>query len=320
MDPWPIANCKTGSPAMRVFILKRLGLAVMVALFVSLVSFLMLRAAGDPAIAIAGEGATEVDIEFIRVQYGFDRPLALQYGSWLAGAVRGDLGVSTYFSTPVTSLLARHLPITITLGGCALVFTIVLSVPLGMLAALYPNTAMDRSALMLSVSGQAMPNFWLALVLIVVFSVWFPVLPSSGNETWRHFILPTVVLGFYATPAVMRLTRSGMLEVLRADYIRTARAKGLSPTTIMVKHALRNAVLPVVSLATVQFGYMLGGSIIIESIFALHGVGQLAWESIARADLPMIQAIVLVLSLIYVLLNLLGDLINAWLDPRIRVT
>lgn len=305
---------------MQIFILKRIGLAFLVALFVSFLSFMMLRAGGDPAIAMAGEGASEADIEFIRVQFGFDRPVMVQYFDWLFGALRGDFGESTYFSSTVAELIAERLPTTLKLGVASLIFAVLLAVPLGMIAAVYPNSLIDRTALAVSVLGQALPNFWFALMLIVVFSVWWPLLPPSGNTTWQHFIMPTVVLGYYATPAIMRLTRSGMLDVLRSDYIRTARAKGLSPLQVVGKHAMRNAVLPVVSLSTVQFGYMLGGSIIIESIFALHGIGQLAWESISRADLPTVQAIVLVLSLIYVGLNLAGDLLNALLDPRIRVT
>ena len=305
---------------MLTFILKRFGLAFLVALFVSLISFLMLRAAGDPAIAMAGEGASQADIEFIRIQFGFDRPLMTQYFDWLYGALRGDFGTSTYFSSPVSELVTERLPVTLKLGLASLVFALFLAIPLGILAAVYPNSIIDRAALVLSVLGQALPNFWFALILIVVFSVLWPLLPPSGNSSWMHFIMPTIVLGYYATPAIMRLTRSGMLDVLRSDYIRTARAKGLFPIQILVKHAMRNAILPVVSLSTVQFGYMLGGSIIIESIFALHGIGQLAWESISRADLPTVQAIVLILSLIYVGLNLAGDLINAWLDPRIRVS
>lgn len=304
---------------MTIYILKRLGLAFLVALFVSLASFLMLRAAGDPAIAMAGEGASATDIEYIRERFGFDRPLPIQYLDWLTSAMTGDFGQSTYFPDPVSALIAERLPVTMTLGVCALTFSLLLAVPLGVLAAVRPNSLIDRMALVVSVLGQALPNFWFALILILVLSVWFPLLPPSGNESWHHFVMPTLVLGYYSTPAVMRLTRSGMIEVLQADYIRAAHAKGLAPTRIMFKHALRNAIIPVVSLAAVQFGYMLGGSIIIESIFALHGIGQLAWESISRADLPTVQAIVLVVSMIYVLLNLAGDLLNAWLDPRIRI-
>lgn len=304
---------------MTIYILKRLALAFLVALFVSLASFLMLRAAGDPAIAMAGEGASAADIEYVRQQFGFDRPLIVQYLDWLTSAMTGDFGQSTYFPSPVSALIAERLPVTLTLGVCALGFSLLVAVPLGVLAAVRPNSPIDRMALVVSVLGQALPNFWFALILILVLSVWFPLLPPSGNESWRHFVMPTLVLGYYSTPAVMRLTRSGMIEVLQADYIRAAHAKGLAPARIMFKHALRNAIIPVVSLAAVQFGYMLGGSIIIESIFALHGIGQLAWESISRADLPTVQAIVLVVSMIYVLLNLAGDLLNAWLDPRIRI-
>lgn len=304
---------------MTIYILKRLALAFLVALFVSLASFLMLRAAGDPAIAMAGEGASAADIEYVRQQFGFDRPLIVQYLDWLTSAMTGDFGQSTYFPSPVSALIAERLPVTLTLGVCALGFSLLVAVPLGVLAAVRPNSPIDRMALVVSVLGQALPNFWFALILILVLSVWFPLLPPSGNESWRNFVMPTLVLGYYSTPAVMRLTRSGMIEVLQADYIRAAHAKGLAPARIMFKHALRNAIIPVVSLAAVQFGYMLGGSIIIESIFALHGIGQLAWESISRADLPTVQAIVLVVSMIYVLLNLAGDLLNAWLDPRIRI-
>lgn len=289
------------------------------ALFVSFATFLMLRVAGDPAIAMAGEGATAADIEYIRQRFGFDRSLLAQYLDWFGKAVSGDFGRSTYFSASVATLLAERLPVTLTLGVCALSLSIAVGLPLGVVAAVRPNSLIDRLALTFAVLGQAVPNFWFALMLIVVLSVWFPVLPPSGNETWLHFIMPTLVLGYYSMPAIMRLVRSGMLETLGTDYIRTARAKGLAWPRILFRHALRNAVIPVVSLSAVQFGYLLGGSIIIESIFALHGIGQLAWESIARADLPTVQGIVLVLSMIYVLLNLAGDLLNAWLDPRMRV-
>lgn len=194
-----------------------------------------------------------------------------------------------------------------------------LSIPLGVAAAVRPNSLIDRFALLVSVIGQAMPSFWFGLILIVVFAVNLGWVPVSGSNSWRHFILPTIVLGYYATPAIMRLTRAGMLEVLRSDYIRTARAKGMRPGKVLFKHALRNAVIPVVGLAAVQLGFMLGGSVIVESIFALNGAGFLAFESISRNDFPVVQALILIFSLIYVLLTLLADLLNAWLDPRIRV-
>jgi peptide/nickel transport system permease protein len=301
------------------FFLKRLGLAALVALTVSLISFSLLFLAGDPAVALAGEGATELDIQSIRERYGFDRPVAAQYVSWLAGALSGNLGESYYFKTPVVDLVVEKLPITMGLGLSAITFAILLSIPLGVAAAVRPNSLIDRAALFISVIGQAMPSFWFGLILIVVFAVNLGWVPVSGSDSWRNFILPTIVLGYYATPAIMRLTRAGMLEVLRADYIRTARAKGLRPGKVLFKHALRNAVIPVVGLAAVQLGFMLGGSVIVESIFALNGAGYLAFESISRNDFPVVQALILVFSLIYVLLTLLADLLNAWLDPRIRV-
>ncbi|WP_193187209.1 ABC transporter permease [Nisaea sediminum] len=304
---------------MLVYTLKRLFIAFLVALTVSLITFSLTYVAGDPATAIAGEAATEADIEYIRELYGFDRPILIQYAEWFLNAMQGDFGQSFYFKLPVADILFDRLPISMTLGVCAITFAIVLSIPLGVLAAMRPNSILDRLALGISVVGQAMPSFWFALVLIVVFAVEYQILPTTGSDTWQHFILPTIVLGYYATPAIMRLTRTGMLEVLGSDYIRTARAKGLPQHVVLFKHALRNAVIPVVSLAAVQFGFMLGGSIVIESIFALHGAGYLAWESIGRNDLPVVQAVVLIFSLFYIVLTFLSDLLNAWLDPRIRV-
>lgn len=303
---------------MAQFILRRLLLALLAAFAVSLVSFAMTRLAGDPAIAMAGDSASAADVDFIRRSYGFDRPMIVQYGDWIAGALKGEFGQSYYFRRPVAELIADRLPTTMKLGVCALLFALALAIPLGVVAAVHPNSWIDRAALALAVFGQALPSFWFSLMLIVVFGVFWPLLPPSGSDTWRHFVLPTVVLGYYAAPAIMRLTRSGMSEVLAADYIRTARAKGLLPARVIFKHALRNAVIPVVSLAAVQFGFMLGGSVVIETVFAVRGTGLLAWESISRSDYPTVQAIVLVFSLLYVSLTLLADLLNAWLDPRIR--
>jgi peptide/nickel transport system permease protein len=302
-----------------MFTLKRLGLAILVTFTVSLLSFSLLFMSGDPASAIAGENASATDIEAIRVLYGFDRPFLVQYADWLFGALSGDFGQSYYFRVPVAQLIGERLSTTMLLGVCGISFALITAIPLGVAAAMRPNSLIDRTALFLSVMGQAMPSFWFGLVLIVVFSIQLGWLPPSGSATWKHFIMPTVVLGYYAMPAIMRLTRAGMLEVLNADYIRTARAKGASETRVMFKHALRNAVVPVVSLAAVQMGFMLGGSIVVESIFALHGAGYLAWESIARNDLPTVQALILIFSLFYIVFTFLSDLVNAWLDPRIRV-
>ncbi|QFT59486.1 Glutathione transport system permease protein GsiC [Sulfitobacter sp. THAF37] len=304
---------------MAVYILKRLGLALLVALTVSFISFSLLFMAGDPAVAIAGENATAVDIARINERYGFDRPMIVQYGDWLGSAVTGDLGNSWYFDMSVTELIGDRLKVTMKLGIFAISLALLVAIPLGVAAAANPNSLIDRFALFLSVVGQAIPSFWFGLILIVVFSINLGLLPASGNATWRHFVLPTVVLGYYATPAIMRLTRAGMMEVLSSDYIRTARAKGLGTRKVMFKHALRNAIIPVVSLAAVQMGFMLGGSIVVETVFALHGAGYLAWESISRNDLPTMQALILIFSTFYILFTFLADVLNAWLDPRLRV-
>ncbi|MCP4687400.1 MAG: ABC transporter permease [Desulfobacterales bacterium] len=304
---------------MLIYSFKRLGLAFLVAITVSLISFMLLRVSGDPAIALAGEAASSEEIEFVRKQYGFDRPIIIQYVEWAGRALRGDLGSSPYLNRPVTEMVTERMGVTMTLGVCALAFAILLSIPMGVLAAIRPNTWIDRVALTISVIGQAMPSFWFGLIMIIFFGVTLRWLPISGSDTWAHFVMPTIALGYYATPAFMRLIRSGMMEVLASDHIRTARAKGLRWGKVLFKHALRNAIIPVVALAAVQLGFMLGGSIVIESVFALNGLGHLAWVSIGRSDLPVMQAIVLLLSTIYVLLTFLSDLLNAFLDPRIRV-
>lgn len=304
---------------MLLYTAKRILLAILVSLTVSALVFSLLYLSGDPATALAGERASQADIMAIRAAYGFDQPIYVQYFKWLAGAVQGEFGESVYFRMPVIDLIVERLPVTMMLGVSAMIFALALSIPLGVLAAMYPNSLIDRAALLLAVVGQALPSFWFALMLIVLFAYWVPILPASGSDSWQHFVLPTIVLGYYATPAFMRLTRTGLLDVLSSDYVRTARAKGLSPAKVLFKHALRNAIIPVVSLAAVQFGFMLTGSIIIETVFALHGAGFLAWESISRSDFPTVQAVLLLFSWFYIILTFLADLLNAWLNPRIRV-
>ncbi|WP_305970751.1 MULTISPECIES: ABC transporter permease [unclassified Mameliella] len=304
---------------MLAFLFKRVGVALLVALTVSAITFSMNFLTGDPAIALGGENATAADLKAIRELHGYDKPIPMQFLTWLGNAVQGDLGHSHYLNQPVAEEIFSRLPTTMTLGFCALLFALALSIPLGVLAAIRPNSLLDRVALTIAVVGQAMPSFWFALTMMLWFAINWRILPVSGTGTWAHFVMPAIALGYYITPGVMRLTRAGMIEVLRSDYIRTARAKGVSKFSLLFKHALRNAIIPVVSLAAVQFGFMLGGSIVIETIFAINGLGFLAWESIQRADLPMMQAIVLVLSFFYIALTLFADVLNAWLDPRIRI-
>ena len=302
------------------FIVKRLGLALLVALAVSAIAFFLLRLSGDIAVAIAGEGAQQADLDVIRKTYGLDRPLVVQYLDWLLKTLSGDFGTSIYFKTDVSSLVFAKLPVTLILGLSSLAFALAISIPLGVLAAIYANSWIDRLALAIAVFGQAMPNFFFALILVMLFSITLRWLPVSGSGTWLHYVMPTVALGYYTAPAFMRLIRAGMIEVLSADYIRTARAKGLSPYAVVITHALRNAAVPVVALTAVQLGFLLGGSVVIETIFALDGLGYLAYQSITYKDFPVMQVIVLLLSVVYVLLTLLADIANAWLDPRIRVS
>jgi peptide/nickel transport system permease protein len=301
------------------YISKRLGLAVLVALTVSIIAYMLLYLSGDPALAIAGEGARQADIDMVRKTYGFDQPIIVQFGNWVLKLISGDLGTSIYFKTDVGPLIVSKLKTTMLLALYALAFALMVSVPLGVLAAIYKNSWIDRLCLAVAVVGQAMPNFFFALILIMLFSISWRMLPVSGSDTWQHFVMPAITLGYYAAPAFMRLIRAGMIEVLEADYIRTARAKGLPTRTVVFKHALRNAIVPVVALAAVQLGFLLGGSIVIETIFALDGLGYLAYQSITHKDFPVTQVIVLLLSVIYILLTLASDIANAWLDPRIRV-
>ncbi|AJX35745.1 ABC transporter permease [Burkholderia oklahomensis] len=303
---------------MSAYLLRRLSLAIAVALTVSIVSFALLHLSGDLATAIAGPEATAAQVEALRIQYGLDRPVTAQYVDWLWRAAHLDFGRSYFFQSSVADLIAEHLPITLKLGGVALGLAVAVAIPLGVVAALYRDTWIDRAALLVAVIGQAMPSFWFGLTLILVFAVGLKWLPVAGNDDWRNFVLPAVALGYYATPAMMRLTRAGMLDVLGADYIRTARAKGLSPARVVCKHALRNALIPVVALAAVELGFMLGGSVVIESVFSLQGLGQLAWDAIARNDFPVVQAVVLIIAMFYVALTFFADVANAALDPRIR--
>ncbi len=304
---------------MGQFIVRRLIIAVFVSLTVSVIGFSLLRLSGDLAHQLAGDDARPAQVVAVAHRYGLDRPLYVQYVDWAGNALAGNLGRSLFTNEPVSELIGQRIGVTLKLAIFSIIFAVVIGVTLGVIAAVRANSAIDRSALALAVFGQAIPNFWFGLILIVVFGVTLRWLPISGSDSLLNFVLPTVTLGFTVMPAFMRLTRSGMLDVLNADYIRTARAKGLLPHTVIFKHALRNAILPVVSLLAVTFGFLLGGSVIVESVFALNGIGLLAFQSIVRADFPVVQAIIVFVSFAYIGLTLLADIVNAWLDPRIRL-
>ncbi len=300
------------------FLLRRLLVALLVSVTVLTFAFALTRLSGDLAISIAGPNATANDIEVVRKAYGLDQPLITQFFSWIGRAMVGDFGQSYFYRERVSTLIFSRLPITLTLGLVGLGIAVSVALPLGVISALREGRPIDRVISLVALVGQAMPSFWLALVLMITLGLNLGWLPISGTGTWQHFVMPGIVLSFSAIPALLRLTRSGMIDAMAADYIRTARAKGLSRMSIVLKHAARNAAMPVVSIAAVQLGFMLGGSIVIETVFALHGVGFLAWESISKNDFPTVQAVVLLLAVIYTLLTLGADLLNALLDPRLR--
>ena len=301
------------------FIVGRIVMLTLVVLTVSFIGFGLLRMSGDLAAVLAGETASAADIARVSHQYGLDQPLYVQYFDWAGKALRGDLGSSLFTHEPVTDLILARIGVTIKLAFLALTFALAFGLPLGVLAATRRNTWIDRTVLTLSVFGQAIPSFWLGLLLIYLFGVILRWLPISGSDTPMHFVMPTITLGLATLPALMRLTRTGMIDVLSSDYIRTAWAKGLSPMSVLFKHALRNAILPVVSLSAVSLGFLLGGSVIVESVFALNGIGLLAFDSIKRIDFPVVQSILVFLSFCYILLTLLSDIINAKLDPRLTL-
>jgi peptide/nickel transport system permease protein len=301
------------------FLINRIYIAILVAITVSIVGFSLLRLSGDLAAELAGEEATPAEVAQVAKAYGLDRPLYQQYFTWLNAALHGDLGRSVFNNEPVIDLMAKRVGVTVKLAFYALILALVVSIPLGVLAAVRQNTWIDRTALGVVVFGQAVPNFWFALQLSLIFGVMLKWLPIIGSDTERHFILPSIALSVAVMPQIMRLTRTGMLDVLDSDFIRTARAKGLSPARVLFKHALRNAILPVVSLTAVSLGFLIGGSVVIENIFGLNGIGRLAFDAILNRDFPVVQSILIMVSVTYIVLTLLSDLINAQLDPRISV-
>lgn len=297
---------------------RKLTEALLVCIIVSFATFLLVNWTGDLAIAIGGLGATPEELARLRSTYGLDRPLLVQYVDWAGRALAGDLGRSFFSKEDVLPLILSRLPVTAALAAASLAIGLALALPIGIVAAVRQGGWIDHAAQTVAALSQAMPSFWSGLLLILLFGVNLRVLPISGYDNWLSFVMPSLALGWFVFPILLRLVRAGMVEALSADYVRTARAKGLGPGRIVLKHALRNAVLPVVSVAAVQFGQLLGGSVVVEAVFALPGIGQLAWNGIQRSDYPVVQAIVLLVSLIFVALNLFADLVNGALDPRVR--
>ena len=305
---------------MKTFLIRRLWQSLIVLLGVSFVVFFILHLTGDPALVLLSPEATAEDVRRFREQMGFNDPFIVQYGRFLAGALRGDFGQSVRHGEPAFWLVVERLPATFELAGAALLLALLLSVPAGILSAVRRNTVLDYISTVVALLGQSMPTFWLGIMLILLCSVYLQLLPSSGRGTLEHLILPAVTLGLFTTARITRLTRSGMLEVLNQDYIRTARAKGVSDPPVVWKHALKNAAIPIVTIVGIELGTLLGGSVITETIFAWPGVGRLSVQAIYNRDYPVVQASVFLLATTFVLVNLLVDVVYTYLDPRIRIT
>lgn len=314
------------------FIVRRFASTLPVLLIVSLLTFSLTNVlGGDPLLALMGEEEGRLTAEaeaLMREELGLDDPLPIQYVNWLFDALRGDLGTSIQSGQPVSEALLDRLPVTIQLGMAAWVFAIAFAIPLGMFAAISRNTWKDQAATAFALAGVATPSFWMGLMLILVFAVWFQLLPPSGfTNLWddpidaaKHLVLPAVTLGVNLIGTVARQTRSAMLEVLGQDYIRTARAKGLLERVVLTKHALRNAMLPVVTVLGLQFANLLGGTVIIEQVFAIPGVGRLTLGAVFAQDLPVVQGAVLLAAIATLAGNLWADIMYTIFDPRIRVS
>jgi ABC-type dipeptide/oligopeptide/nickel transport system permease component len=306
---------------MASYIVQRLLQALVVLWGVSLIVFFLLRLApSDPITLQLSETATPQQIDEARHELGFDRPVYVQYFLFMERALQGDLGRSLFYKEPALGVVLRSLPNTLLLGGIAFVLSVAVALPVGMVSALRRDSIWDYLGIGLALIGQATPPYWLGIMLILVFSVKLHVLPTSGSFGPEYLVLPSVTLAAVLMPIVTRLVRSGMLEVLHEDYVRTARAKGLRERVVVGKHALRNMLIPLVTVLGLQLTSLLGGAVIIEQVFAWPGVGRVAVSAISSRDYPIVQASVLVVSTAFVLMNLLVDVLYAWLDPRIRIS
>lgn len=305
---------------MLAYVARRLVALIPVLFGVSLIVFGILQfVPGDPARQMAGIDASEEDVETIRRHLGLDRPLYVQYATFVGNALKGDFGRSIRSREAVTTELRLRLPNTIQLAVTSMFIATVFGVGLGIIAATRPYSVWDNLSMLLAISGVSMPVFWLGIMLILVFSVTLRWLPTSGHGSLSHLILPSLTLAATSAAIIARQTRSDLIEVLQQDYIRTARAKGLRERAMIFRHALPNAMIPTVTVVGLQFGYLLGGAVITESVFAWPGVGRLLVDGIKYRDFPVVQATILVLAVIFVFVNLLVDLLYVALDPRIRV-
>lgn len=301
------------------YIVRRALVSVPVILIVSIVVFAMIFLSGDPAVLMLPPESSEEQVAEFRHAYGFDDPFLVQYGRFLSKAVRGDFGKSLRYNQSAMELVLERLPATLQLSSASIFLSVLVSLPLGIIAALKRNSMVDYAASFLAVIGQSMPNYWLGFLLVYYLAVKLSLLPTSGGPGLKYVILPAVTIAFNLMALITRMTRSSMLDTLRENYIVTARAKGLIERLIIIRHALRNALLPIVTIIGLQFGYILGGAVVIETIFAWPGLGLLTIQAIYNRDYPVVQAAVLFLTLSFVIINLLVDISYQFIDPRIRL-
>lgn len=309
------------------YIIRRLLIAVPVLFGISLISFFLVRLVpGDTVTALLGMNYTEEQAALLREKYGLDRPLILQYVIWLFNVLQGDFGYSSFANKPVLAAIIERLPVTLELTVCSVLFALFIAIPLGTIASIRRNGIADYSVSFLGMLGISVPNFWLGTMMILLFSLHLGWLPSGDfvpltESVWgnvKSMLMPAVALGMAVSAVVMRMTRSSMLEVVGQEYIKMAKAKGVSNTRLIIRHALKNALIPVVTVIGIQTGYLLGGSVVIEQIFSLPGIGRLALQAITNRDYALLQGTILFIASSFVLINLLVDILYAFLNPRIR--
>src|SRR5678815_914612 len=304
---------------MRKYIIRRLGYSVISLVLLSLTIFFFVRVTGDPAVLLVEPGASKADLDQIRQQFGLDRPLFIQYWHFVSALVRGDFGQSFYYRTPVLELYLSRLPNSLMLAAAAMALSLLIGIPSGILAAVNVNGWWDRVGKIFSLLGLSLPSFWVGLVMILFFSVYLGWLPSSGSGTALHLIMPAFALGWYFAAAHMRLTRSSMLEVLGSEYVKLARLKGLPEALVISKHAFKNALIPVITLAGINLVVMINVAVVVETVFAWPGIGRLLYEGVTFRDFPIVQTVVVLGGSMIILVNLLVDILYALIDPRIRL-
>jgi peptide/nickel transport system permease protein len=303
---------------MKRFVLRRLGYAALSLCLLSLMIFLFVRVTGDPTVLLVEPGASRDDLAALSTELGRDRPLVVQYLSFVKDVVRGDFGRSFYYRTPVLELYASRLPNSLLLAVAAMAFSLLIGIPSGILAAIRVGGWWDRAGKIFGLLGLSMPSFWVGLLLILFFSVYLGWLPSSGSGTVLHVLMPAFALGWYFAAAHMRMTRSSMLEVLGSEYVKLARLKGLPEALVIAKHAFKNALIPVLTLAGINLVLMVNVAVVVETVFAWPGIGRLLYEGVAFRDFPVVQATVLLSGSMIVVVNLVVDILYAVIDPRIR--